>query len=74
VEAGNELVLPAADRDLSLGRSDDDRDQHALQADALGERVDMVDVQRPDVLSDVDLVERHGALACYCCGDHQALL
>jgi hypothetical protein len=74
VEAGNELVFPVADRNLSLGRSDDDRDQHTLQPDALGQRVNVGNVQRSHVLSDVDIVERDAALHRYCCGGHEALL
>ena len=54
--------------------ADDDRHEHALQLDRAGERLDVLGIERADVLGDADLVERDVAPGLLDGGGHQALL
>ena len=67
VKAGDELEAVAV-------VADDDRDEHALQLDRAGERLDVLGVERADVLGDADLVERDLAPGLVDGGGHQVLL
>jgi hypothetical protein len=73
VEAGDELELPSAKGDVSLGRPHDDRDKHPLQADRARQRVHVIRVERTNVVGDVDLPERSGAVDRCSGGGHLAL-
>ena len=53
--------------------ADDDRDEHPLDLDAAGERLDVLGVERADILGHADLVERDVAPGV-CGGGHVVLL
>ena len=74
VEAGNQLVLEARGPDVGLCGADDDRDEHPLQRDRGRERVDVLGVERADVLRDVNPREWQGQSAGggRCGSGHQA--
>jgi hypothetical protein len=74
VEPGDELELPSAQRDVSLGRPHDNRNQHPLQADRARERMYVIGVERTNVVGDVELLERGGAVGRGSGGGHLALV
>jgi hypothetical protein len=71
----DELIGEAGRGRLALGWAHDDRDEHPLQLDRRGEPADVLCVERPHVVGDVDLLERDREPAGGGCGGgHQALL
>jgi len=53
-------MAPIRQRDVTLGRPHDNRNQHLLQADRARERMHVIDVKRTNVAGDVNLREPNG--------------
>ena len=66
MKAGDELETVAV-------AAHDDGDEHALERDRAGERLDVLVVEVADVLGDADIAKRDMAPGLVGAGGHQAL-